>query len=104
MADALASGAVSFSCTKRFHAPGCARNRSPQKSQLRPLNLDRINDWPVSEVKLLNTTKSNCETSGSCQLTCQRAPPNGTQKPGRIRSYDSKGTFGHGESGDAPSN
>src|SRR5437870_7392970 len=103
MADALASGAVSFSCAKRFQPPGCARNRSPQKSQRRPLNLECINDWPVSEVKLLNTTKSNCETSGRCQLTCHRAPPNGTQKPGRICSYDSNGTFGHGESGEAAS-
>src|SRR5947208_7700947 len=92
MADALTSGAVSFSCAKRFQAPGCARNRSPQKSQRRPLNLDCINHWPVSEVKLLNTTKSNCETSGRCQLTFQRAPPTGTQKPGRIRSRSEEHT------------
>src|SRR5205807_6027325 len=103
MADALASGAVSFSCAKRFQPPGCARNRSPQKIQRRCRNSERINHWPVSEVKLLSTTKPNSDVFGRFQLKCQRAPPNGIQKPGRTCSYDFNGASGHGESGEAAS-
>src|SRR5207237_3835967 len=100
---AAASGAVSLSCTNCFQALVCRRNRSPQKSQVWRRNRERISHCPVREAKLLRMTKSKLDKSGKSQFTCQRAPPKGTQKPGRIFSYASNGTSGQGESGEAAS-
>src|SRR5712691_4592647 len=103
MTEASAKGADRLFCANRFQARNCDRNRTPQKSQRWQRNRKRISHCPVSEVKLLRITKSNGNKSGKLQLMCQRAPPNGTQKPGRIRSYGRSGAWGHGESGEAAS-
>src|SRR5256885_2314577 len=96
-------GRVSFRCNQAFRELFCSRRRSPQNSQRRPRKAERISLCPVQEVKLLTTTKSAWEKLGSRQLKCQRAPPNGTHNPGRIRSKDRNSFWGQGESGEAAS-